>query len=144
MLNVRGAGDAGINGGPAGDLRIEVNVRPHPIYTRKGYDVYCEVPITFVQAALGAEITVPTLDGKVKFKIHEGTQPGDEFKLAGKGIQRINSSSKGNQYVKVTVEVPKDLSKQQREVLRAFDETTTEKNYKKRKGFFDKLKDMFD
>ena len=79
MLNVRGQGDAGVNGGPTGDLRINVNVRPHPIFERRGFDVYCEIPVTFVQATLGDEITVPTLDGKVKFKIHEGTQPGNEF-----------------------------------------------------------------
>ena len=100
VINMRGKGDSGVNGGPSGDLRINVNVRPHPIFNRSGYDVYCEIPITFVQAALGADITVPTLDGKVKFTIHEGTQPGDEFKLKGKGIQRLNYSGKGDQYVK--------------------------------------------
>ena len=99
VINLRGGGDAGVNGGPAGDLRINVNVRPHPIFERRGYDVYCEIPITFAQAALGDEIVVPTLDGKVKFTIHEGTQPGDEFKLRGKGIQRLNYSGKGDEYV---------------------------------------------
>ncbi len=144
MLNVRGQGDAGVNGGPNGDLRIEVSVRPHPIFERSGFDVHCEIPVTFVQAALGCEISVPTLYGKVKFKIHEGTQSGDEFKLSGKGIQRINSSGKGNQYVKIQVEVPKNLTKEQKEILKKFDNETDEKNYKKQKGFFDKLKDMFD
>ena len=144
VLNVRGQGDAGINGGANGDLRIEVNVRPHPIFERNGYDVFVEIPITFVQAALGDEISVPTLYGKVKLKIHEGTQPGDEFKLSGKGIQRIHSSSKGNQYVKINVEIPKNLSKEQKEILRSFESQTDSKNYKKQKGFFDKLKDMFD
>ena len=115
VINIRGGGDSGVNGGPAGDLRINVNVRPHPIFERDGYDIYCEVPITFTQAALGAEITVPTLDGKVKFTIHEGTQPGDEFKLKGKGVQRLHYSGKGDQYVKIIVEVPKDLNKAQRE-----------------------------
>ena len=144
MLNVRGQGDAGVNGGPNGDLRIEVTVRPHPIFERNGFDVHCEIPVTFVQAALGAEISVPTLDGKVKLKIHEGTQPGDEFKLTGKGIKRINGGGKGNQYVKITVEIPKNLSKDQKEILEKFDNATYEKNYKKQKNFFDKLKDMFD
>lgn len=143
-LNVRGQGDAGLNGGPAGDLHLYINVRPHPIFEREGYNVYCEVPITFVQAALGAEITVPTLDGKVKFKIHEGTQPNDEFKLVGKGIAKLRGSGRGDQFVKVNIEVPKNLSKEQRQLLEQFDNSTSDKNYKKRKGFFDKLKDMFD
>ena len=144
VLNVRGQGDAGSNGGPNGDLRIEVNVRPHPIFERDGFDVYVEVPVTFVQASLGAEISVPTLDGKVKFKIHEGTQSGDEFKLAGKGIKRINSSGRGNQYVKINVEIPRNLSKEQKELLKQFDKKSDEKNYKQRKTFFDKLKNMFE
>ncbi len=144
IINIRGGGDSGVNGGPSGDLRINVNVRPHPIFIRNGFDVYCEIPITFTQAALGAEITVPTLDGKVKFEVHEGTQPGDEFKLKGKGIQRLNYSGKGDQYVKITVEVPKDLSKEQKQKLKEFDELTEEKNYKKQKSFFEKIKDIFD
>lgn len=143
VLNVRGQGDAGSNGGPNGDLRIEVTVRPHPIFERNGFDVYCEIPVTFVQASLGAEISVPTLDGKVKFKIHEGTQPGDEFKLSGKGIKRINGSGRGNQYVKINVEVPKNLTKEQKQLLEDFDKASSDKNYKKQKNFFDKLKDMF-
>lgn len=143
IISVRGGGDAGANGGPAGDLRINVNVRPHPIFTRDGFDVFCEIPITFAQATLGAEITVPTLDGKVKFTIHEGTQPGDEFKLKGKGIQRLNYSGKGDQYVKINVEVPRDLSKAQKEKLKEFDLATGESNYKKRKRFMDKVKDFF-
>ncbi len=143
IINLRGGGDAGANGGPAGDLRINVNMRPHPIFTRDGFDVFCEIPITFAQATLGAEITVPTLDGKVKFTIHEGTQPGDEFKLKGKGIQRLNYSGKGDQYVKINVEVPRDLNKTQKEKLKEFDMSTGETNYKKRKGFMDKVKDFF-
>ena len=139
----RGGGDAGVNGGPSGDLRININVRPHPIFERDGYDVYCEIPITFTQAALGAEIVVPTLDGQVKFAIHEGTQPGDEFKLRGKGIQRLNYVGKGDQYVKITVEVPKDLSKSQKEKLREFDSVTDDKNYNKRKSFTEKVKEFF-
>lgn len=142
IINLRGGGDAGINGGPSGDLRINVNMRPHPFFERKGFDVYCDIPITFAQAALGAEITVPTLDGKVKFTIHEGTQPGDEFKLKGKGIQRLNYIGKGDEYVKIVVEVPKDLSKAQKEKLMEFDGITTDKNYKKKKSFSEKVKDF--
>ena len=145
VINLRGGGDAGVNGGASGDLRINVNVRPHPIFERDGYDVYCEIPITFAQATLGAEITVPTLYGKTKFSIHEGTQPGDEFKLKGKGIQRLNYSGKGDQYVKITVEVPKNLSKTQKEKLKEFDSACNDdSNYKKRKSFMDKVKDLFD
>ena len=124
-------------------MRLNVNVRPHPIFERDGFDVYCEIPITFAEAALGAEIVVPTLDGKVKFTIHEGTQPGDEFKLRGKGIQRLNYAGKGDQYVKINVEVPRELSKAQKEKLREFDSLTDDKNYKKQKSFMDKLKDFF-
>ncbi len=144
VINLRGGGDHGINGGPAGDLRIGVSVRPHPIFERDGFDVFCEIPITFAQAALGAEITVPTLDGKVKFTIHEGTQPGDEFKLRGKGIQRLNYSGKGDQYVKVVLEVPKNLSSKQKDLIKEFDASTSDNNYKGRKSFLDKIKDLFD
>ena len=143
IINISGGGDSGINGGPNGDLRINVNVRPHPIFERNGYDVFCEIPITFTEAALGAEITVPTLDGKVKFTIHEGTQHGDEFKLKGKGIQRLRYSGKGDQYVKIIVEVPKDLSKAQKEKLKEFAKITDSKNYKSQNSFMDKVKDFF-
>ncbi len=142
VINLRGGGDAGINGGPSGDLRVNVNVRPHPIFTRDRYDVYCDIPITFTQAALGDEITVPTLYGNVKFQIHEGTQPGDEFKLRGKGIQRLNYAGKGDQYVKIKVEVPRGLSKDQKEKLKAFETSVGEKNYKEKKSFTDKIKDF--
>ena len=143
VISVRGAGDAGSNGGPSGDLRININVRPHPIFERDGFDVYCEIPITFAQATLGDEIIVPTLDGKVKFNIHEGTQPGDEIRLRGKGIQRLNYSGRGDQYVKIIVEVPKDLTKAQKTKLKEFDAATNELNYKKKKSFSDKIKDFF-
>ena len=143
ILVVRGKGDAGINGGPAGDLNISVNVRPHPVFERDGTDVYCEIPITFVQAALGAEIQVPTLDGKANLKIREGTQPGDKFRLKGKGIVRTNSTYRGDQYVIITVEVPKDLTKAQKEILTNFEAKTTENNYAKRRSFFEKVKDAF-
>ena len=143
-FRISGAGNAGVNGGPNGNLIIEVNVRPHPIFERQGYDVYCEIPVTFAQATLGAEIVVPTLDGKVKFNIHEGTQPGEKFKLRDKGIKRLNSSQKGDQYVIIMVEVPKDLSREQKQKLKEFDSVCSDKNYNKKKSFFDKVKDLFD
>ena len=141
-INLRGQGDVGINGGPAGDLHVVINVRPHPLFERDGFDVWCEIPLTYAQAALGAEITVPTLDGKVSYKVHEGTQPGDVFRLKDKGIQRLNGRGRGSQYVRVTVEVPKNLSEKQKQILKEFEAAAEEKNYQKRKGFFEKLKDF--
>lgn len=143
-LRVGGKGNAGMNGGPAGDLNVDVSVRPHPIFERRGNDVWCDLPITFVQASLGAEVTVPTLDGKVSYKLHEGTQPGDTFKLKGKGIQSLQGRGKGDQFVKVTVEIPRNLNKKQKELLQELEKGTDSKNYQKSKSFFSKMKDMFE
>ncbi len=144
-LAVRGQGDSGINGGPAGDLHVTVSVRPDTLFKRDGYDIWCEIPLTYMQAALGDELTVPTIDGKVKYTIPEGTQPGTVFRLRGKGVQNLNGRGRGDQYVEVTVEVPKGLSKAQKDALRNFDKLLTdEKQYTKRKGFFDKVKEMFE
>lgn len=143
VLKVSAHGNAGSNGGPSGDLHVYISVRPHPIFERRNYDVWCEVPLTFTQAALGAEVTVPTLDGRVKYSVHEGTQPGDVFKLKGKGIQHLNGRAKGDQYVRVSIEVPRNLSSKQKEILREFDNTAVEQNYQKRKGFFEKIKNLF-
>lgn len=143
ILNVSGKGNAGTNGGPNGDLHVYVSVRPHELFERRGNDVWCEMPITFVQACLGAEVTVPTLDGKVRYTIHEGTQPGDVFKLKGKGIPILGGRGRGDQYVQVTIEVPKNLNQKQKEALRSFDELTDEKNYQKNKKFFTRLKELF-
>ncbi len=144
MLNVPGQGNSGLNGGPSGDLHVFVNVRPHPIFERRGDDIWCEMPITFPQAALGAEVTVPTIDGRVSYQVREGTQPGDVFKLKGKGVPHINGRGRGDQYVRMTIEVPKNLSQKQKQILQDFDSSAEEKNYQKRKGFFDKIKEMFD
>lgn len=144
ILNVREHGNAGINGGGFGDLHVYVNVSIHPIFQRKGDDVICEMPITFTQAALGADVTVPTLDGKVEYHVHEGTQPGDVFRLKGKGIAHLHGRGRGDQFVKINIEVPKGLSHEQKEILRNFDEATNERNYQKRKGFFDKLREIFE
>ena len=144
MLNVSGQGSSGTNGGPAGDLHVYINVKSHPIFERRGNDVWCELPITFTQAALGAEVVVPTIDGKVSYSVHEGTQPGDVFKLKGKGIPYINGRGRGDQYVKVTIEVPRSLSSKQKQALKDFEASTTEKNYAKRRGFIEVLKSLFD
>lgn len=143
ILNVSGRGNAGTNGGPAGDLHVYINVRPHPVFERRGDDVWCEVPITFTQAALGADVVVPTLDGKVSYTVREGTQPGDVFRLKGKGIQRLGGRGRGDQYVRVTVEVPKNLNGKQKELIKQLDGATGDKNYAKRRNFFDKIKKMF-
>ena len=143
ILNISNHGNAGKNGGPSGDLHLHINVKAHPVFERKGFDIHCEIPITYAQASLGAEITVPTLDGKVSYPIHEGTQNGDIFRLKGKGIERLNGYGKGDQYVKVYVEVPKNLSKQQKDLLREFDSSLDDSSYQKRKGFFSKIKDLF-
>ena len=143
ILNVSGRGNSGTNGGPAGDLHVYVNVRPHPVFERRGDDVWCEVPITFTQAALGADVVVPTLDGKVSYTVREGTQPGDVFRRKGKGIQRLGGRGRGDQYVRVTVEVPKNLNGKQKELIKQLDGATGDKNYAKRRNFFDKIKKMF-
>lgn len=122
-----------------------VSVRPHPLFERNGYDVHCEIPITYTQAVLGDEITVPTIDGNVKYNISEGTQTGTVFRLRGKGIKKIRRTDRGDQYVKVNIEVPKNLTKKQKDLLKEYEAamSETEKHYEKRKSFFDKLKEKF-
>ncbi|MCH5296142.1 MAG: molecular chaperone DnaJ [Ruminococcus sp.] len=143
ILNVSGRGNAGYNNGPAGDLHVYVHVRPHPVFERRGDDVWCDMPLTFAQAALGAEVTVPTLDGKVSYTVHEGTQPNDVFKLKGKGFAHLGGRGRGDQFVRVTIEVPKNLSSKQKEIIKQFDGSTSDKNYAQRKNFFEKLRGMF-
>ena len=137
-ISLRGQGNAGKNGGPAGDLLITVMVQPHELFRRDGVDVFCEAPITFAQAVLGAELEIPTIDGKVKYSIPEGTQTGTVFRLKGKGIPVLNGRGRGDQYVTVTIETPRNLNKEQKEALRRFSETLGESNYEKRKSFFKK------
>ena len=141
---LRGQGSAGRNGGPSGDLLVSVTVRPHAIFEREEYDIHTELPITYIQAALGGEVDVPTIDGTVSYNIPEGTQPGTIFRFKGKGVKKLNRSERGNQYVKITIEVPTGLSKKQKDLLREFENSLDEKNYKKRSNFFDKLKKAFD
>ena len=139
-VSLRGEGSAGSNGGPAGDLLITVSIRPHHILTRDGTSVLCEVPITFSQATLGAEIEVPTLDGKVKYTVPEGTQTGTVFRLRGKGIPILNGKGRGDQFVRVNIEVPKNLTQKQKDLLAQFSSALGENVYTERKSFFDKLK----
>lgn len=143
-LSIRGRGDAGINGGPAGDVIVVISVRPDPLFERKRYDVYVNVPISFAQAALGDEITVPTIDGKIKFTVPDGTQPDTVFRLRGKGIPYLNKSGQGDQYVEVSIEVPKKLSRDQKAALKELEATlSVDKNYDKRKSFADRIKRAF-
>ena len=140
-ISLRGQGNAGQNGGPAGDLLITVSVRPHTLFRRDGSNIYCEMPITFIQATLGAEVEVPTIDGKVRYSIPEGTQTGTTFRLRGKGVPSLRSKVRGDQFVTVTIETPQNLNKEQKDALRKFGETVGENNYQQRKSFFQKLKD---
>ncbi len=142
-IALRGMGDAGINGGPAGDVIVMVSVRTDELFQRDGYDVWVTVPITYSQAVLGAEIEVPTINGKVQYTVPEGTQSGTTFRLRGEGIQYVNGRGKGDMYVKCEVEIPKKLNRAQREALSAFETTLKEDNYEKRKGFFKNLKNHF-
>lgn len=143
-IRLSGYGDCGINGGPSGDLMINISVKNHPVFTRKGYDIHCDIPVTYMEAVLGAEITVPTIDGDVKYNISEGTQTGTVFRLRSKGVKKLNRSDRGDQYVKVYVEVPKNLTKKQKDLLRDFEASLTDKNYAKRQTFFEKIKNKFD
>lgn len=149
-LNVRGGGNPGANGGPTGDLRVNVNVRPHPFFERDGFDVWCEVTVTYAQAALGDTLYVPTLDGKVKYELPSGTQPGEVFRFRGRGIQQLSGRGKGDQFVKIVVEVPKNLNQKQKDLLREFDSTLTNKPKnniddgttvgEEKRSFFDRFK----
>jgi molecular chaperone DnaJ len=120
VYTVRGEGNRGLNGGPAGDLRVVVSVKPHPFFERDGYNVLYDLTVTYVQAALGDKIQVPTLDGRVEFALPAGTQPGDVYKLSGKGIPVLNSNRKGNQLIRVSVHVPKNHTEAQKQALLAY------------------------
>lgn len=141
-LQIRGQGNSGMNGGAPGDLHVLVSVRPDPVFERDGYDINTEIPITYMQAVLGDELTVPCIDGKVKYNMPEGTQSGTIFRLRGKGVQKLNRNERGDQYVRVVVEVPRGLNKTQKDLLRKYEESLGENNYRNRKNFFDKIKDI--
>lgn len=145
-LNLRfsGSGEAGLKGGPSGDLYVVLNVKSHKFFEREGNDIYCEIPITFVQAALGSEIDVPTLDGKVKMKVPEGTQTATVFRLRGHGIPYRRGNGRGDQHVKVVVATPTKLTDRQKELLREFGEVTSDQQQMGKKTFFDKIRDAID
>ena len=140
-VSLRGQGGAGRNGGPAGDLIISVTVRPHAFFKRDGTSVYLEQPVSFLQATLGADLEIPTIDGNVKWTLPEGTQPGTTFRLRGKGIPSINGRGRGDQFVTVQVQVPKNLTREQKEALHAYGQAMGEipaDHEDGLKGFFDK------
>ena len=142
-IRLSGKGGAGKRGGPSGDLFVRVDVKPHDLFERKGDDVYYELPINFVQAALGDEIQVPTLEGEVKLKIPEGTQPGDSLRLKNKGINHLRSSGRGDQYIKIKVVIPKSLDSEQKDLLQKFAKISGDEINPESKGFFSRVKDAF-
>lgn len=141
-LKLSGEGGQGIKGGGNGDLYVAIAVREHPIFTREDNDVLCEIPVSFVQAALGCEIEVPTLDGKVSMKIPEGTQSGRIFRLRGKGVPQLQGYGRGDQLVIIKVETPSNLNKRQRELLEEFARISGEDVHPMKKSFFDKVMDF--
>lgn len=141
-VRLAGEGEPGEQGGPSGDLYVVVHVKEHPLFHREEFEVFCEVPISFVQATLGTQLEVPTLDGMVKMKIPEGTQSGKVFRLKGKGIPHLQSSGRGDQHVRVVVETPQNLTGRQRELLTQFAEASGENVNPQSKSFFDKVKEL--
>lgn len=142
-IRLTGEGELGSYGGPPGDLYIFLTVREHPLFTRAGQDIVCEVPISFTQAALGTELEVPTLKGAEKLKVPAGTQPGQLFRLKGKGFPHLRGSGSGDQVCRIAVEVPTKLTSQQKELLKEFESLNTEASTPLTKGFFDKVKEVF-
>jgi molecular chaperone DnaJ len=142
-LRLTGEGEAGIAGGPPGDLYVVISIKQHALFERDGMDVNCEVPVPFVQAVLGAEIEVPTLEGKVNLRIPEGTQSGTVMRLRGKGLPALRSSARGDQLVRIFVEVPTKLTDRQRELMDQFAAETGHDVSPQSKGFLDKLRDLF-
>lgn len=140
VVNVRGYGDSGINGGSAGDLRVVVNVRKHKDFERDGFDIWYDKHVSIVEATLGAELRVPTLEGDVKYNMPAGTQPMEVFKLKNKGIQRLNGVGKGDLFVRIIVDIPTDITSEQKELLRQFDKNYTPSKGGGKEGFFDKFK----
>lgn len=144
VLPLRGQGEPGKNGGPTGDLYINIRVSSHKLFNRKGFDIYIEEHISFGKAALGTELKVPTIDGDVKYKVPAGTQSGTVFRLRGKGVPRVNGHGRGDEYVKIIVDIPKSLNEKQNEALLAFMEASGEKmDDIHKKSFVDKIKDSF-
>jgi molecular chaperone DnaJ len=142
-VRLTGEGEPGEHGGPPGDLYVVVHVKDHPLFVREDTEVLCEMPISFIQAALGAQLDVPTLEGKVKLKIPGGTQSGKVFRLKGKGIPHLHGSGRGDQHVRVVVETPTHLTAEQKALLERFGELAGEQTHPQTKSFFDKVRELF-
>ena len=143
-IPLRGYGNAGVNGGAAGDAIININVLDDPMFVREGYNVLVELPISYADAVLGAEVVVPTVDGKIKFTFPEGTQNDAVFRLKDKGIPNPRRGGRGDQFVNVKIEIPKKLNREQKNLLKQFDDSlNVDKNYDKKKSFADRLKKLF-
>ena len=142
-ISLRGEGHAGKNGGPAGDIYVEIQIKPHKVFQRRGQDVHLEMPITFVQAALGVQVSVPSLDGTAQLTIPEGTQTGTVFRMRGAGIPNVSGKGRGDQYVKVNIEIPRNLSIPQKDVLKKFESMVGDNQYEAKRSFFDKVKEFF-
>jgi molecular chaperone DnaJ len=144
-IRLANEGEAGLRGGPSGDLYIFLSIKPHQFFQRDGADLYCRVPISMVQAALGGEFTVHALDGsEAKVKVPEGTQSGKQFKLRGKGMPVLRSRDVGDLYIQATVETPQNLTRRQRELLQEFEAESSSKTHPESSGFFARMKDFFD
>ncbi|OFI07191.1 chaperone protein DnaJ [Clostridium acetireducens DSM 10703] len=144
IIPLRGQGEHGNNGGPPGDLYVSIRVSPHPEFKRNGFDIYIDQHISFAKAAIGVELKVPTVDGDVKYKVPAGTQPGTIFRLKGKGVPIVNGSGRGDQYVKIIVDIPKTLNEKQKTALYAYMEASGEEiDSKERESFVDKIKKTF-
>ncbi len=142
-----GNGEPGMNGGPPGDLYVEIHIKPHPVFQREGDDLHCEMPISFVKAALGGEIEVPTLSGKASFTIPEGTQSGKTFRLRNKGVKGVRSGYPGDLFCHVVIETPVKLTEKQKDMLRDFESLTLEggaKHNPQSKSWMDKVKNFFE
>ncbi len=139
-ISLRSQGHAGKNGGSAGDLLLVISIAEHKYFKRDGINVYCEAPISFMQAVLGGDLEIMTIDGKVVYEIPEGTQTGTTFRLRGKGIPQVNGRGRGDQYVTVVIETPRNLNREQKEALKKFGETLGEKNSEKKNIFSKKNK----
>ncbi|ATH09254.1 molecular chaperone DnaJ [Halobacteriovorax marinus] len=142
-LKLTGEGDSGAKGGPAGDLYVVIDIKEHELFERDGFDVHCTIPVSFSQAALGAEIEVPTLDGKVSVKVPTGTQSGKKMRLKGKGIQRLGGYGNGDQIMHIHVETPQKLTKEQEELFHKLATFDDEHSHPMSNGFFDKVRNLF-
>lgn len=142
-LKYAGLGEASQNGGPNGDLYIVIRIKPHDIFMREGDNLYCEVPISYSTAVLGGEVEIPTLNGKKKIKVPEGTESGRLLKVSGEGIKSLRGYGQGDIIVKIIIETPKKLTEKQKELLQKFEDSLNDKNYEKKSGFMKKLKKIF-